>query len=103
MSDIIDKLTEIETVASRIMDSVPVKKQEEAVRLQEEKARFDAALMAERGRVMEQFNRELELHRDQERTAVEKKSEQWMDQLDGFCQDHAEELAEEIFQKIIRM
>lgn len=103
MGSIIDKLVEIETIASRIRESVSFRKQEMATHMEAEKENFDTRLEVETRAYMAEVKSELQMNHEAEVAVLQQEAEQTIARTDAYYQDNHEALAEEIFDKIIRM
>ena len=103
MGSIIDKLVEIETIASRIRESVSFRKQEMITHMDEEKKNYDSELDAETREYMAKVRSELQMNHEAEVTVIQQEAEKMIAQTDAYYQADHEALSDEIFDKIIRM
>ena len=88
MEPIIDKLSEIETAASRIMESAVNETRIQDQKAEERTARFDAQVEAATQKKLEN----LKLSMEHSLTSME-----------HYFQEHHEQITDELYQKIIRM
>lgn len=103
MNDIIDKLTEIETIAKRIKDSVAVQKQELAEEMEAQQKAFDDGVDADNRVLLARMRQGLEIKMQKELAALQEKQEKDLQELDAYYEAYHERLAEQLFQKILRM
>ena len=103
MNDIIDKLTEIETIAKRIKDSVAVQKQELAEEMEAQQKAFDDGVDADNRVLLARMRQGLEIKMQKELAALQEKQEKDLQEMDAYYEAYHERLAEQLFQKILRM
>lgn len=103
MNDIIDKLTEIETIAKRITDSVAVQKQEMAAEMEAQQKAFDEGIDADNRVLLARMREGLEIQMREELQALQEKQEKLLQELDSYYEANRDRLAEELFLKILRM
>lgn len=102
MEDIITKLAEIETAASRIMENVSEQKIQLA-KEQEAKIRdFDRRIEADTQAELQKIREQLEIEMKQKLEAQEKETQKTLDQMESYYQVHHTELAKQIYDRIIR-
>ena len=87
MEQILNKLSEIEITAQRIM---------------EDAGRSKAALSAEMEQQCRNFDAELEAQKDQELTSLRHRTEQQLEDLDTYYRQNHQQLAEDLFQQLLR-
>lgn len=103
MTSIIDKLSEIENVASRIKESASMQKQTLTAQMQAETKAFDAD-MDERIRLqVVEIKRKQEVHIEEELAVLREKSARWLTDMEDYYNKNHEQLAQELFAKIIGM
>ena len=89
MEQILNKLSEIEITAQRIM---------------EDAGRSKAALSAEQetNRKIQELKDNLEAQKDQELTSLRHRTEQQLEDLDTYYRQNHQQLAEDLFQQLLR-
>ena len=82
MEQILNKLSEIEITAQRIME--------------------DAELEQETNRKIQELKDNLEAQKDQELTSLRHRTEQQLEDLDTYYRQNHQQLAEDLFQQLLR-
>ncbi len=103
MENIINKLSEIEAIASRIMDAVEERNQEIAEQKEAERKAFDARLEEETNQKLEEIRRKLEEKKSQELERLQADVEKASRQMEQDFENGQEQIAQEICQRILRM
>lgn len=103
MEPIIDKLTEIETAASRIMESAVNETRIQDKQAEERTARFDAQVEAATQKRLENLRADLQKHSERELENLESAMEHSLSSMNSYFQENHEQISDEIYHKIIRM
>ena len=88
MEQILNKLSEIEITAQRIME--------------QQCRNFDAELEQETNRKIQELKDNLEAQKDQELTSLRHRTEQQLEDLDTYYRQNHQQLAEDLFQQLLR-
>jgi len=103
MTSIIDKLSEIESVASKIKESASVQKQTLTKQMEAETRAFDADMEERTKLQVAEIKRKQEVHIEEELAVLREKSAQWLSRMEDYYNKNHEQLVQELFAKIIRM
>ena len=93
MENIIEKLTEIEAVASKTMESVAGRKQELMKEMADRRQAFD----------VQNLQKQLTIQKEEELKELRKNTEQQVQQMQRYYRENHSRLADELFRKIVRM
>ena len=101
MESVIDKLSEIETAASRIMESAveETRRQDNAA----EERTYDNDTDAQAARALEAAKRTLQEQADRELEHLKASTERSLKHMDAYYKEHKDALCDKIYHKIIRM
>ncbi|MGI6095237.1 MAG: hypothetical protein ACOYBL_07370 [Lachnospiraceae bacterium] len=102
MEDILKKLYEIETTASSIMDDVLVQKQNLAHQMEKDIKDFDDATQADINRQLDELRQKLEAENKDQLKDLVIQTQEAVSQMDAYYQMHHQQLAQEVFEKLIR-
>ena len=102
MDTIINKLSEIEIAASRILDSAATQKKLLDQQQEERIAEYDRQIDQETSDEIEKLRQELSESMDAELQKLRQSSEDELNTLKSYYQKNHESLAEQIYEKIIR-
>ena len=103
MEPIIDKLSEIETAASRIMESAVNETRIQDQKGEERTARFDAQVEAATQKKLENLRADLQKKSEKELENLKLSMEHSLTSMEHYFQEHHEQITDELYQKIIRM
>ncbi|WP_434309770.1 hypothetical protein [Hominifimenecus sp. rT4P-3] len=103
MENVINKLSEIETIASKIMEAVIARKKEIASQKEAEKKAFDARLEEETGRQLAEIRKKLEEGKAVELRKLQDSVDRVMDRMETDFDAKKNEMASEICSKILGM
>ncbi len=103
MENVINKLSEIETIASKIMEAVIARKKEIARQKEAEKKAFDARLEEETGRKLAEIRQKLEDGKSAEIMKLQENVEKVMERMETDFDARQDEMADEICAKILGM
>lgn len=103
MEPIIDKLSEIETAASRIMESAVNETRIQDQKAEERTARFDAQVEAATQKKLENLRENLQKKSEKELEDLKLSMEHSLTSMERYFQEHHEQITDELYQKIIRM
>lgn len=103
MEPIIDKLSEIETAASRIMESAVNETRLQDKQADERTARFDAQVEAATQKSLENLRADLQKHSEKELENLKITMERTLASMDSYFQKNHGKISDEIYHKIIRM
>ena len=102
MDTVISKLTEIETAASRILDSAANQKKLLDQQLEEQIASYDQQIDKQTADEIASLQETLSASRDSELQKLKHSSEEALQSLENYYRDHHETLAAQIYENIIR-
>ena len=103
MENIIEKLTEIEAVASKTMESVAGRKQELMKEMADRRQAFDVQVENESHIYLENLQKQLTIQKEEELKELRKNTEQQVQQMQRYYRENHSRLADELFRKIVRM
>lgn len=103
MNSMLEKLMEIETVANRTVEAVAANKQKLNRQFEEKKKTYDEQMETETKQMLVKLRRQLELQKSQELKEMQDKAIRADEELERYYEANHEQLAEEIFQKIIKV
>ena len=103
MESVIDKLSEIETAASRIMESAIEETRRQDNAAEERTSTYDNDTDAQAARTLEAAKRTLQEHADRELEHLKTSTERSLKQMDAYYKEHKDALCDKIYHKIIRM
>ena len=95
MEQILNKLSEIEITAQRIMEDAGRSKAALSAEMEQQCRNFDAELEQE-------TKDNLEAQKDQELTSLRHRTEQQLEDLDTYYRQNHQQLAEDLFQQLLR-
>ena len=98
MESVIDKLSEIETAASRIMESAVEETRRQDNAAEERTSTYDHDTDAQAARTLEAAKRTL-----QEQAHLKTSTERSLKHMDAYYKEHKDALCDKIYHKIIRM
>lgn len=102
MEQILNKLSEIEITAQRIMEDAGRSKMPPFGRNGTAVQDFDAELEQETNRKIQELKDNLEAQKDQELTSLRHRTEQQLEDLDTYYRQNHQQLAEDLFQQLLR-
>lgn len=103
MESVIDKLSEIETAASRIMESAVEETRRQDNAAEERTSTYDNDTDAQAARALEAAKRTLQEQADRELEHLKTSTERSLKQMDVYYKKHKDALCDKIYHKIIRM
>lgn len=103
MEDVISKLAEIETAASRIMEDVTEQKKMLAKENEEQMKAFDKDVDGRTEKKLEELRKELEIDMKQEVEKQRLEAQGILDKMTQYYEKNHEELAQKLYDKILRM
>ena len=103
MESVIDKLSEIETAASRIMESAVEETRRQDNAAEERTSTYDHDTDAQAARTLEAAKRTLQEQADMELENLKTCTERSLKQIDAYYKEHKDALCDKIYHKIIRM
>ncbi|MDO4443940.1 MAG: ATPase [Bacillota bacterium] len=103
MEPIIDKLSEIETAASRIMESAVNETKNQDKEAEKRTAEFDAQVEAITQKKLEELRLNLQQESEKELEYMKTGMEHTMSAMEQYYQDNHQKITDKIFHKIIRM
>lgn len=103
MEPIIDKLSEIETAASRIMDSAVSETRIQDKKAEERTAAFDAQVETATQEKLEALRANLQQQSEQELERLKTSMEKTLQAMDKHFLENHEAITSDIYHKIIRM
>lgn len=103
MEPIIDKLSEIEAAASRIMESAVNETKNQDKEAEKRTAEFDAQVEAITKKKLEELRLNLQQESEKELEHMKTGMEHTMSAMEQYYQDNHQKITDKIFHKIIRM
>ena len=103
MEPVIDKLSEIETAASRIMESAVEETRRQDNAAEERTSTYDNDTDAQAARALEAAKRTLQEQADRELEHLKASTERSLKHMDAYYKEHKDALCDKIYHKIIRM
>lgn len=103
MESVIDKLSEIETAASRIMESAVEETRRQDNVAEERTSTYDNDTDAQAARTLEAAKRTLQEQADRELEHLKTSTERSLKQMNAYYKEHKDALCDKIYHKIIRM
>ena len=97
MEQILNKLSEIEITAQRIMEDAGRSKAALSAEMEQQCRNFDAELEQETNRKIQELKDNLE-----ELTSLRHRTEQQLEDLDTYYRQNHQQLAEDLFQQLLR-
>lgn len=101
MQQILNKLSEIETTARRIMEDADRTKAALSSEMEQQCRDFDAALEQETNKKIQELRNSLEEQKDQELTLLRQKTEKTLNNLDAYYRQNHQKLSEELFHRLL--
>lgn len=101
MEQILNKLSEIEVTAQRIMEDADRTKTALSAETEQKCKDFDASLEQETNEQVQKLRESLEEKKDAELTALRQKTEASLKELDTYFEQNHERLSEELFHKLL--
>lgn len=102
MEQILEKLSEIEITAQRIMDDADRTKAALSAEMEQQCRNFDAELEQETNQKIQKLRNNLEAQKDQELTALRHRTEHHLADLDTYYRQNHQQLADELFQQLLK-
>ena len=96
MEQILNKLSEIEITAQRIMEDAGRSKAALSAEMEQQCRNFDAELEQETNRKIQELKDNLEAQKDQELTSLRHRTEQQLEDLDTYYRQNHQQLAKTI-------
>lgn len=101
MEQILNKLSEIELTAQRIMEDADRTKAALTAEMEQECRDFDASLEQETSAKIQELRGNLEHKKDAELTALRQKTEASLTELDQYYRQNHEQLSEDLFHRLL--
>lgn len=101
MEQILNKLSEIELTARRIMEEADRTKTALSAETEQKCKEFDASLEKETNDKISQLRSSLDQNKDAELNTLRKKTEESLKQLDQYYEKNHARLSEELFQRLL--
>lgn len=102
MDTVIEKISEIESAATAIMENANEEKKAFAKEMEERTAAFDAQLEAETNKRIEELRARMEIEMNDRLEKQRNDSEKVLRALDKRYQEHHAQYVEELFKKMIK-
>lgn len=102
MEQILSKLSEIEVTAQRIMEDADRTKATLSSEMEQQCRNFDAELEQETNRKIQELRDSLKAQKDQELTALRNRTEKHLADLDAYYRQNHRQLAEQLFQQLLK-
>ena len=96
MEQILNKLSEIEITAQRIMEDAGRSKAALSAEMEQQCRNFET------NRKIQELKDNLEAQKDQELTSLRHRTEQQLEDLDTYYRQNHQQLAEDLFQQLLR-
>lgn len=103
MEPVIDKLSEIETAASRIMESAIEETRRQDKEAEARISTYDTDAEAQASKMLETAKQNLQKKADQELEHLKHSTQQALEQMEIYYKEQKDALCDEIYHKIIRM
>lgn len=101
MEQIIRKLSEIENMAGKIMEEAQCKKKELSQQHQEQRQAYDRQADADAEKQIRQIRDQLKQKQETQLADLKKRTEDEFAQMEKYYTEHHQQLAREIYEKII--
>lgn len=101
MEQILNKLSEIEITAQRIMEDADRTKSALSAEMEQQCKSFDMELAQETNQQIQKLRSSLEAQKDQELAALRLNTEKHLADLDAYYTQNHQQLAEDLFQKLL--
>lgn len=101
MEQILNKLSEIEITAQRIMEDADKTKTALSAEMEQQCRNFDAELEHETSQKIQQLRTSLEAQKDQELMDLHRSTEEQLTELDAYYRQNHQQLSEDLFQKLL--
>lgn len=101
MEQILNKLSEIELTAKRIMEEADETKNALSAEMEQECKAFDVTLEKETNDRIQELRNSLEKKKDSEISALRQETEKILSDLDDFYSKNHQQLSEKLFQKLL--
>lgn len=101
MEQILNKLSEIETTARRIMEDADRTKAALSSEMEQQCRDFDAALEQKTNLKIQELRSSLEKQKDQELTLLRQQTEKALIDLDVYYRQNHQQLSEELFHRLL--
>ena len=102
MEQILQKLSEIEITAQRIMQDADRTKAALSAEMEQQCKDLDLELEQETNRKIQTLRDSLESRKDQELTALRQQTEQHLADLDVYYKENHQQLSEKLFQQLLK-
>ena len=102
MEQILNKLSEIEITAQRIMQDADRTKAALSAEMEQQCKDLDLELEQETNRKIQALRGSLECRKDQELTALRQQTEQHLADLDVYYKKNHQQLSEDLFQQLLK-
>ena len=99
MEQILNKLSEIEITAQRIMEDADRTKAALSAEMEQQCKAFDSSLEQETEQKIQELRRQLEQQKDKELTALRNNTEAALRKLESYYNQKHQQLSEELFHK----
>lgn len=103
MEDVIIKLAEIETAASRIMEDVAEQKKMLAKENEEQMKAFDEEVDSRTQKKLDEIRKDLEVHMRQEVEEQRSEAQETLEKMTKYYEENHEQIAQRLYDKILRM
>lgn len=101
MEQVLNKLSEIETIAKRIMEDADSTKNALSAEMEQSCKAFDAALEEETNKKIQELRSNLEQKKDAEISSLRRQMETTISDLDNYYTQNHQQLSEILFQKLL--
>ena len=101
MEQILNKLSEIEITAQRIMEDADRTKAALSAEMEQHCKAFDSSLEQETEQKIQERRRQLEQQKDKELTALRNNTEAALRKLESYYNQNHQQLSEELFHKLL--
>ena len=101
MEQILNKLSEIETVARRVMEDAEQTRTALSQEMEDQCKAFDDRLEQETNKKIQELKNSLEQKKDAELTALRRQMDQSLADLDAYYSANHEKLADSLFRKLL--
>mgnify|MGYP000226021146 FL=1 len=103
MENVINKLSEIESTASKIMEDVNIQKKALAAEMEEKQKAYDAQIDSQTQKELENIRKKLEEKKESELAGLKMRTDNLVKKLDEFFEENHEDISKELFNRLLRM
>lgn len=103
MENIINKISEIEATAAKIMENVSAQKKDMAAQMDSDSQTFNSDVDAKTAKQLEKIRQQLEVEKESQLTALRTKTESLVQNMETYYEKNHSQLALKVYNKLLRM